>query len=245
MYVYVNKKEYAPYRKEVEDIIRHAQRIMKQKYNTTFQYKLIGSADRHLVTKIKNGNKGYDFDYNLILQKSDLWKNPKKLKQQFMNAFNEAVKETPYSPPEDSTSSITIKVIDKKNLKIIRSFDLAIIYYLDDEEPDEGYMYLKNWKNGNYSFEPRNLSVNIDAKLDEIEKYEDGWNMVREEYLKLKNRNKDINKKSFILYLESINNVYNQLRQYEEKERQQQAYLNYGHISLSSLNNYWGTKPYR
>lgn len=245
MYVYVNKKEYVLYRKEVEDIIRHAQRIMKQKYNTTFQYKLIGSAGRHLVTKIKNGNKGYDFDYNLILQKSDLWENPKKLKQQFMNAFNEAVIGTPYSPPEDSTSSITIKAIDKKNSKIIRSFDLAIIYYLDDEEPDKGYKYLRNWKNGSYSFELRKLSVDIDAKLYEIEEYEDGWNKVREEYIKLKNRNKDSNKKSFILYLESINNVYNQLMQYEEKERQQQTYLNYGHISLSSLNNYWETKPYR
>lgn len=245
MYVYVNKKEYAPYKKEVEDIIRHAQRIMKHKYNTTFQYKLIGSAGRHLVTKIKNGNKGYDFDYNLILQKSDLWENPKKLKQQFMNAFNVAVIVTPYSPPEDSTSSITIKAIDKKNSKIIRSFDLAIIYYIDDDEPDEGYNYLRNLKNGHYEFWLRKLSVNIDAKLDEIEEYEDGWNMVREEYLKLKNRNKDINKKSFILYLESINKVYNQLKQYEEKENQQQNYLNYGYTSLSSLNNYWGTKTYR
>lgn len=215
-YEYVNKKEYAPYKKEVEDIIRHAQRIMKQNYNTTFQYKLIGSAGRHLVTKIKNGNKGYDFDYNLILQKFDLRENPKKLKQQFMNAFNEAVIGTPYSPPEDSTSSITIKAIDKKNSKIIRSFDLAIIYYLDDE----GYKYLRNLKNGQCEFWLRKLPANIDAKLDEIKEYEDGWNMVINEYLKLKNRNKDINKKSFILYLESINNVYNQLRQYEEKERQ-------------------------
>lgn len=215
MYEYVNKREYAPHKKEVEDIIRHAQRIMKNKYNTTFQYKLIGSAGRHLVTKIKNGNKGYDFDYNLALQKSDLWNNPKKLKQQFMDAFNDAVVGTPYSSPEDSTSSITVKVVDRKNSKIIRSFDLAIIYYMDDEEPDDGYMYLRNWKNGRYSFELRRLSVKINAKRDEIEEYEDGWNMIREEYLKLKNKNKDINKKSFILYLESINNVYNQLTQYE------------------------------
>lgn len=251
MYVYVNKKEYAPYKKEVEDIIRHAQRIMKQKYKTTFQYKLIGSAGRHLVTRIKNGNKGYDFDYNLILQESDLWENPKKLKQQFMNAFDEAVKgtpyikledETPYNKLEDSTSSITIKAIDKKNSKIIRSFDLAIIYYLDDEEPDEGYKYLRNLKNGQYEFWLRKLSVNIDTKLDEIEEYEDGWNMVREEYLKLKNRNKDSNKKSFTLYLESVNNVHNQLMQYEEKERQQQTFPNCGYAYLGSPNSYRKTK---
>lgn len=84
MYEYVCKRKYAPYRKEVEKIIRHAQQIMRKKYNTTFQYKLIGSADKHLVTKVRNGNRGYDFDYNLILQKTDLWKNPKKLKQHFL-----------------------------------------------------------------------------------------------------------------------------------------------------------------
>lgn len=72
MYEYVNEKEYAPYREEIEEIILRVQQIMKKKYNTTFKFTLIGSADKHLVTKIKNGNKGYDFDYNLIIQKSDL-----------------------------------------------------------------------------------------------------------------------------------------------------------------------------
>ena len=35
MYEYVCKRKYAPYRKEVEKIIRHAQQIMRKKYNTT------------------------------------------------------------------------------------------------------------------------------------------------------------------------------------------------------------------
>lgn len=219
MYEYVTKKEYSPYKVEIERIIRHAQRIMRTKYDTTFQYKLIGSANRHLVTKIKNGNRGYDFDYNLILQKTDLWENPKKLKKQFLNAFLEAIKNTPYNAPEDSTSSITLKVIDKKNSKIIRSCDLAIIYYLNEEDVDEGYMYLKNWKNNRYSFEERTLSQNVSFKLNKILEYEQGWNMIREEYLKVKNNNKDNNKKSFILYLESIHNVYNHLKQYEETQK--------------------------
>ena len=48
-------------------------------------------------------------------------------------------------------------------------------------------------------------------------KYE-GWNCVRDEYIKLKNRNRDTNKKSFILYLESIHNVYNHIQQSLEDE---------------------------
>ena len=54
MYEYVCKREYAPYREEAEKIIRHAQQIMRRKYNTTLLYKLIRGATRHLVTKIKN-----------------------------------------------------------------------------------------------------------------------------------------------------------------------------------------------
>lgn len=223
VYEFVSKSEYKPYKAGADEIVRKVQKIMKGKYNTTFQFKLIGSANRHLVTKIKNGNRGYDFDYNLILQKSDLWDNPKKLKEQFMRAFLEATKGTSYSPPEDSTSTITIKVVDKKRSKIIRSCDFAIIYYLNDEDVDEGYMYIKNWKNNRYSFEVRRLSKNADYKLEEILDYEQGWNMIRDEYIKLKNNNRDNNKKSFILYLESIHNVYNHIQQ-ENEENQANPY---------------------
>ena len=242
MYEYVSKREFKPYREEVEKIIRKAQQTMKKRYNTTFQYQLIGSANQHLVTKIKNGNKGYDFDYNLILQKSDLWNCPQKLKQQFMTAFSDAVKGTPYKVPEDSTSAITMKVVDKKNSRIIRSCDLAIIYYLDEDDTDKGYMYLRNWKNGWYSFEKRRLSNNADSKLDAILEYEQGWNMIREEYLKIKNNNKDKNKKSFILYLESIHNVYNHLSQYEEEKQENQWFSN-SYTQNLSLSNFFITHP--
>lgn len=94
---------------------------------------------------------------------------------------------------------------------------MAIIYYASDDY-DEGYYYLKNWKDGRYSFEIRNNSVNADYKLDEILEYEDGWNWIRDEYLKLKNRNPDKNKKSFTLYLESIHNVYNHIQQWEDDD---------------------------
>ena len=98
--------------------------------------------------------------------------------------------------------------MDRKNKRIKYSFDIAIIYFASDDL-DDGYYYLKNWKNGGYSFVFRKLSKNVDWKLDEILNYDNGWNMIREEYLKLKNANNDNNKKSYVLYLEAINNVYN------------------------------------
>ena len=64
---YVKKSEYAPIKKELEQIIRRTQIEMRRNYGLTFQFHLIGSGKRHLVTRIRGGNNGYDFDYNLIL----------------------------------------------------------------------------------------------------------------------------------------------------------------------------------
>lgn len=84
----------------------------------------------------------------------------------------------------------------KKHSKIIEAVILRLIYDLDD---DNGYRYIKNWKKNNrYSFEDRVLSQNADCKLQEILEYEQGWNCVRDEYIKLKNRNRDTEQK--VLY---------------------------------------------
>ncbi len=147
MYEYVKKSEYAPVRKELEEIIKRVQNEMRKTYGLTFQFQLIGSGKRHLVTRIRGGNSGYDFDYNLIIQRWGDMYNSKDMvvKQGFMDAFKEAVKGTPYSSPKDSTSAITIKVIDRKQKKILRSCDFAIIYY-KDYSVNNGYYYLRNDK---------------------------------------------------------------------------------------------------
>ena len=104
-------------------------------------------------------------------------------------------------------------MVDKANSKIEHSCDFAIIYY-DEDEVRNGYYCLKNLKaQKRYDFEFRNLSSNIDEKLSEILEYQDGWNAIRDEYLKLKNHNQDCNKHSFSLYLEAVNNIYNQLEE--------------------------------
>ena len=60
-------------------------------------------------------------------------------------------------------------------------------------------------------FEYRNLSHNIDGKLEDILYYSDGWSEIKKEYLKLKCHNKDENKRSYSIYLEAVNNVHNRL----------------------------------
>lgn len=46
MYEYVKKSEYAPVRKELEEIIKSVQIEMREKYKLSFQFQLIGSGRR-------------------------------------------------------------------------------------------------------------------------------------------------------------------------------------------------------
>lgn len=210
-YEYVSKSEYAPVRKELEQIINRLQDEMRKSYGLTFQFRLIGSGQRHLITRIKGGNKGYDFDYNLILTPpEDGYRYiAKVIKQEFMDALKIALKGTKYSFPKDSTSSITIKVVDKNGKKIEHSCDFAIIYY-GDNDGYEGYYYLRNNKpQQSYQFVFRTFNSDIDEKVREIIE-NDGWPYIRDEYLLLKNINEG-KKPSFSLYTEAVNNVYNQM----------------------------------
>ena len=61
-YEYVSKNEYQPVREELEEIIKKVQNLVRDDF--TFQFKLVGSGGKHLITREVGGNKGFDFDYN-------------------------------------------------------------------------------------------------------------------------------------------------------------------------------------
>ena len=212
-YEYVSRNEYQPIRNELEEIIKKVQNICRElDKEFTFQFKLVGSGSRHLITRVENGNTGYDFDYNLILNNPDQnsrWK-PSYAKHLIMDAFQKALKGTNYNNPQDSTSAITIKVVDRKNKRIIHSCDFAIVYNVEDDGA-EYYKYIRfNKAQNNYTWEIRKCSENIDRKLNWLKEHVNGyWELIKKEYLKVKNANNDKNKHSFQLYYESICNVYN------------------------------------
>lgn len=219
-YEYVTKKEYSPVKRELERIIRKVQKIMEMEEDISFYYDLIGSGKRHLITRLKKGNTGFDFDYNLVIETpTDFTWKAKEVKLGFIRAFNKALIGTKYKCAEDSTSAITIKVVDTQNSRIVHSCDFAIIYYISDNE-DDGYKYIRNNKNGKYTFEIRKVSTHLNAKIDKIESYwNNGWNIIRDEYLTIKKSNNDVDKHSFVLFLEAVNNVYNQTLQDERNSR--------------------------
>ena len=219
-YEFVSRAEYTPVRKEIEKIIKRAQDRMLETDGKTFQFQLVGSGKKHLIAREIGGNRGYDFDYNLIIQSPEegYHYKAKLVKQRFMRAFSAAVKGTTYSSPKDSTSVITIKVVDRKNSRILHSCDFAIIYYGKHQGRD-GYYYLRKDKNHggsifpvSYDFKFRLLTFEPKEKVTEIcqQRNIDGWKMIQDEYLKVKERDLE-QKPSYSLYLEAVNNVYNQI----------------------------------
>lgn len=216
-YEYVSKNEYQPVREELEEIIKQVQDIVRATF--TFQFKLVGSGGRHLITRIKGGNQGYDFDYNLILnppkEENKIW-NAKFARTTIKNALEQAIKNTKYNKVSDTKCGLRIKVIDYENSKILHSCDFSVIYYPDiedngSENEDNFYKYARLDKStSNITWEIRNISRNYDDKLEWLKENINGyWDIVKEEYLLVKNSNRDENKHSFQLYLEAVCNVFN------------------------------------
>ena len=215
-YEYVTKQEVSIAREEIEDIIHKVQNYLRKEKLLTFQYNLIGSASnkRHLVTRIKNGNQGFDLDYNIVINK--LLKNGKNnakwIKETLISAFNQFLK-NPYKKCENSTSVFTIKKLNKKNNTIDFSFDFAIVFYYE-EDSVERQKYIKFDKNKNsYFLELRKIATNHRDKEQFIK--ENGyWSEVRDVYLEKKNKNSDPNKKSRTLYYETIKELNDRYRNY-------------------------------
>ena len=203
-YEYVNKNEYGPVREELESIIKKTQKILKKNAGITFQFELIGSGSKHLITRLKNGNKGFDFDYNLILnckRKGYRW-DATYARNEVTKALDQAIKGTKYDHPNNSAVAITIKVKDTKHSKIIHSCDFAVVYYPDNETDEHMYSRL--------NLKTRNYSKDYHGKLEWLKiNIPNYWSEIKDEYLKLKDANNDINKKSFQLFFETVNNVYN------------------------------------
>lgn len=205
-YEYVTKTELKPVKRELDSLIKNVQSALK-KEGITFQPVVVGSAGRNLVTRIVEGNKGFDFDYNLVLQKSKI-DNPKKIRDLFINAINNAIKETKYSPAENGKQTITIKVIDKTNSKILRSCDFAIVKDCENKLGVYQKILINNKESKQCIWNDRPNSDNYASKARNI--IENGyWEELKVEYLKLKNENKSPEKKSFSLYFEALNNIYN------------------------------------
>ena len=102
---------------------------------------------------------------------------------------------------------MNIKVVDQENKSITYGCDFAIVKeYLNEDNKNNQKILVRNKETNSYFWNLKLEAKNYKVK-EKLIKDKRLWNNLREEYLKLKNNNKDSGKKSFTLYYEALNNV--------------------------------------
>lgn len=202
-FTYVSKKEAAPYKGEIIELIKTVQKEVKKHF--TFRFDFIGSSSRNMITREKNGNIGYDFDVNIEPNDPDENYNAAEIRTIIFNALHKHMKKFGYSKIENSTSVITIKAIDRKNRRIERSCDFAIVFRCDNGQKQ----YIKyNKRTDTYVWEYRDNNYNIDDKLKWISSNKLTLEL-RNRYLYYKNRNNAPEKHSRTIFAEAVNDLCN------------------------------------
>ena len=198
---YVSKKEVKPWRAMFHKWMKNIRTKVKEK-GITFTYRLVGSAKRNLV--IRHHNQGFDCDYQIFIQRNSKALSPKEIKLLFKSVIDEVCVVDCFEPCENSTSSLTIKMVDKAQSNVRVGYDVVIL-----QETDEGLKILrcqnKGTKKESFVFELLPDMTNMSAKLAKI-KGKNQWNKLRELYYN-KKINYDGEKKSFQLLNEAINEI--------------------------------------
>ncbi len=212
MYHYLDDKEFvSKMRSLCGDIMQDLCHILKEDYDIGATFYLVGSGARNLI--MQNNNEPVDLDYNLEIIRCEDFKDCRYIKECVHKAFNKALNLNNLNDCEDSTSSLTSKLIYFTSGNDTE-FRMDVGITVRDE--DDNYYRLVHEKTGfvlhdRYFWNIAPNSKRINEKVYYIKKY-GKWVLVRQQYEKIKNmyliRN-DYNHPSFVCYVEAVNNVYN------------------------------------
>ena len=209
---YVTKREAQPIKNDIIALIYDVQDYVRECF--TLDFRFVGSSSRNMITREKYGNKGFDFDVNLIPNVYNDEYAAYERRNILFEAIQDCMEEFGYTKIENSTSVITIKVPDAENSRIEHSCDFAIIRKLQDSR--EQYIHFHKERlpfNPPYSFcwEYRKDDYYIWDKYQWI-KENDLYQELLERYLINKNNNYIYDKKSREILIETVNSIYNQYR---------------------------------
>ena len=207
---YVTKKEAAPLKKEVIKLLCLVQNEVRKYF--TFRFDAVGSSSRNMITCERNGNIGFDFDFNIEPNYDEEEFNPQEIRTLIYDAIRQHAGKFEYTHIENSTSVITIKAVDRRNSKIKYSCDFAIVrHYYDKGERRQKYIrYDKIFYNimrGQYYWEESDKGFYIEGKINWLKK-NGYWNELRDYYIEKKNNNYNSDKHSRSILAESVNNLY-------------------------------------
>lgn len=213
MYHYIEDKEFLKRMKSLcSDIINQLVQSINSDSVMTVEAHLVGSGAKNLITQ--NANEPIDLDYNLCVVKvfGINFNDGRTIKEHIKKHFNAVLQNNDLDDCQNSTSALsTNKIYFTKGNKTNFSIDLAIV-----REKNQGWERLINNKTGIVAFDQWywNEAPNSRGLVDKVcdIKDENLWPEVRELYLDKKNmylRRCDHNHPSFIVYIETINEIYN------------------------------------
>lgn len=212
MYHYLDDKEFLHKMRALSgEIMQGCCHYLKEDYGIGANFYLVGSGARNLI--LQNEHNPVDLDYNLEIVRCEDYDDCKYLKESTRKSLNKVLKEYNLGDCDDSTSSLTSKrIYFKGENRTEFSIDVCIT---KRDNKDNYYRLIHKkigWSsNGDYYWNMAPQSKGLKKKVDYIKK-NGKWEMVREQYRKIKNRyltNNDYNHPSFVCYIESVNNVYN------------------------------------
>ena len=162
---------------------------------------------------VQNASLSIDLDYNLEIVRCEDFEDRGNLKECARKSFNKALNERDLGDCEDSTSSLTTGEIHfVRGNPTEFSMDVCIVC----RDTEEDFYRLIHKKTGftyrdEYYWNKAPHSAGIQKKAKYIKK-RGKWQLVRTQYLNIKNRYLRQNvhdHPSFICYIEAVNNVYN------------------------------------
>lgn len=216
MYEFVTDKKFlALMRQTCGEMMQELCHTLKEDYDIGTVPKLIGSGSRKLITQ--NGNNPVDLDYNLEINKCDDYDDCRFIKESVKKSFNKVLRSHNWDDCSDSTSSLGTEPRHFINYSGTPEFSIDVGIVCHDTEGN--YFRLIHDKTGyvsmdRYFWNEAPNSCKIRKKSEYIIR-KGKWDMLAQEYLRLKNmylRRNDNNHPSFICYIEAVNNVYDILR---------------------------------
>lgn len=213
MFHWVEDKDYLTRAYSVcADIVNQLVQELKN-YDIDARMNVVGSKKRNMVTQ--NEKESIDFDFNLLIDNPESYRNERELKEAIRKAFNEVLSKNDWDDCEDSTSALTTqeRVFNKGN-KTPFSIDVCIV-----KMDMYGQLHrLIHRKTGNIWYDQYYWNMVPNSRdLWDKEDYlkPDYWKYVREAYIEKKNmylKRNDQDHPSFVCYIEAVNEVYEKAR---------------------------------
>ena len=229
MYHYIEDKHFLKQmRRDCSDIVNQLVQSINNDGMLSVEMELVGSGARNLITQ--NGDQPIDLDYNLFiteflaLQMND----GRKIKKYVKERFDAVLDRNGWGFSEDSTSALSTKRRHyKKGNRTEFKIDLGIV--CKSPLGVRRLIHLKTGfvQNDEWYWNTVRDTVGFAEKVQAIKDHA-LWQDVRDRYLEKKNmylKRNDNNHPSYIVYLETVNEIYSISGRVDENKMPQRQYL--------------------